>query len=148
MLKPLASLISKRNNLCARFTSEVCITENIRSWFPSLCFTVAMFSELSAQKEGSSLLCRPASEDQVAVFERVSPAYSPCECYGVGERSFSRQYAHIYAARLMQMRPLLTERAQHKWGETRIPVFHYFKLKCFLFIYHKFVFISQDQMYL
>ncbi|XP_029998916.1 DNA polymerase delta subunit 2 [Sphaeramia orbicularis] len=76
-----------------------------------------MFSELSAQKEGSSLLCRPASEDQVAVFERVSPAYSPCsECYGVGERSFSRQYAHIYAARLMQMRPLLTERAQHKWG--------------------------------
>ncbi|XP_022075503.1 DNA polymerase delta subunit 2 [Acanthochromis polyacanthus] len=77
-----------------------------------------MFSDLSAQKEGSSLLCRPASEDQgPAVFERTSLAYSPSsERYGVGERSFSRQYAHIYAARLMQMRPLLSQRAKEKWG--------------------------------
>ncbi|XP_044223154.1 DNA polymerase delta subunit 2 [Thunnus albacares] len=76
-----------------------------------------MFSDLSAQKDGSSLLCCPAGEDQGPVFERVSPAYSPCsERYKVGDRSFNRQYAHIYAARLMQMRPLLTERAQQKWG--------------------------------
>uniref|UniRef100_A0A3P8PKS4 DNA polymerase delta subunit 2 n=1 Tax=Astatotilapia calliptera TaxID=8154 RepID=A0A3P8PKS4_ASTCA len=76
-----------------------------------------MFSDLSVQKEGSSLLCRPASEDQGPVFERTSLAYSQCsERYRVGERSFSRQYAHIYAARLMQMRPLLSERAQQKWG--------------------------------
>ena len=79
-----------------------------------------MFSELSAQKEGSSLLCRPDSEDQGPVFERMSLAYSPCsERYRVGERSFSRQYAHIYAARLMQMRPLLSERAQQKWGKLK-----------------------------
>ncbi|KAM6930748.1 DNA polymerase delta subunit 2 [Xenentodon cancila] len=76
-----------------------------------------MFSDLSAQKEGSSLLRRPDSEDAGPVFERVSPAYSPrSERYGVGDRSFSRQYAHIYAARLMQMRPLLSERARQKWG--------------------------------
>lgn len=76
-----------------------------------------MFSDLSAQKEGSSLLCRPVSEDQGPVFERLSLSYSPCsERYRVGERSFSRQYAHIYAARLMQMRPLLSEKAQQKWG--------------------------------
>ncbi|CAG5922236.1 DNA polymerase delta subunit 2 isoform 2-T4 [Menidia menidia] len=76
-----------------------------------------MFSEVSAQKEGSSLLCRPDSEDQGPVFERMSQAYSPwSERYSVGERSFSRQYAHIYAARLMQMRPTLSERAQKKWG--------------------------------
>lgn len=76
-----------------------------------------MFSDLSAQKQGSSLLCRP-SEDQGPVFDRMSLAYSPCsERYTVGERSFSRQYAHIYAARLMQMRPLLSERAKQKWGE-------------------------------
>ncbi|KAM7416229.1 hypothetical protein PAMA_018346 [Pampus argenteus] len=76
-----------------------------------------MFSELSAQKDGSSLLCRPAGEDQGLVFERVSPAYTPCpDRYKVGDRSFSRQYAHIYAARLMQMRSILTERAQQKWG--------------------------------
>ncbi|KAM9811166.1 DNA polymerase delta subunit 2 [Neosynchiropus ocellatus] len=75
-----------------------------------------MFSDLTAQKQGSSLLCRPV-EDQVPVFDRVSPAFSPCsQQFKVGERSFNRQYAHIYAARLMQMRPLLTERAQQKWG--------------------------------
>ncbi|KAF3696014.1 DNA polymerase delta subunit 2 DNA polymerase delta subunit p50 [Channa argus] len=76
-----------------------------------------MFSELSAQNDSSSLLCPPGPEDQGPVFERVSLAYRPCpERYKVGERSFSRQYAHIYAARLMQMRPLLTVRAQEKWG--------------------------------
>lgn len=79
-----------------------------------------MFSDLSAQTEGSSLLCRPASEDQGPVFERMSLSYSLCsDQFGVGERSFSRQYAHIYATRLMQMRPLLSERAQQKWGKLR-----------------------------
>lgn len=79
-----------------------------------------MFSDLSAQKQSSSLLSRPASEDQGPVFDRMSMAYSPCsERYSIGERSFSRQYAHIYAARLMQMRPLLSERAQQKWGKLR-----------------------------
>ncbi|KAM4745308.1 DNA polymerase delta subunit 2 [Anableps anableps] len=76
-----------------------------------------MFSDLSAQREGSSLLCRPASEDQGPVFERTSLDYSPCtDRFTVGQRSFNRQYAHIYAARLMEMRPLLSERAKHKWG--------------------------------
>lgn len=77
-----------------------------------------MFSDLNAQKDGSSLLSCPPSEDQdPAVFERMSLAYTPCsDRYKVGERSFNRQYAHIYAARLMQMRPLLSERAQQKWG--------------------------------
>lgn len=78
----------------------------------------SMFSDMSAQKEGSSLLCRPA-DVQGPVFERVCPTYSPCsDRFRVGERSFSRQYAHMYAARLMQMRPLLTEKAQRKWGES------------------------------
>lgn len=77
-----------------------------------------MFSDLSAQKDGSTLMSCPPSEDQVpAVFERISLAFTPCaERYKVGERSFNRQYAHIYSARLMQMRPLLSERAKQKWG--------------------------------
>lgn len=76
-----------------------------------------MFSDLSAQKQGSSLLCHPDSEQHGPVFDRTSLAYSRCsDQYKVGERSFSRQYAHIYAARLMQMRPLLSKRAQQKWG--------------------------------
>lgn len=63
------------------------------------------------------MLCPPASEEQLPSFERVCPPYNACaERYSVGERSFSRQYAHIYAARLLEMRPLLSERAQQKWG--------------------------------
>lgn len=76
-----------------------------------------MFSDISAQKSSSTVLCPPASEEQLPSFERVSPAYNLCsDRYSVGDRSFNRQYAHIYAARLMEMRPLLTERAQQKWG--------------------------------
>ncbi|KAM9858342.1 DNA polymerase delta subunit 2 isoform 1-T2 [Aulostomus maculatus] len=75
-----------------------------------------MFSDLSAQKGCSSLLCRP-DEDQGPVFDRVTPAFSPCsDRFGVGERSFNRQYAHIYSARIMQMRPILVGKAQQKWG--------------------------------
>lgn len=77
-----------------------------------------MFSDLSGQKQGQSLLCHPVSEVQGPVFERTSSTYNlRSERYSVGERSFSRQYAHIYAARLMQMRPLFSETAQQKWGK-------------------------------
>lgn len=78
-----------------------------------------MFSDLSAQKrEGSTLLCRPGAEDQGgAVFDRVLPEYTACsERFRLGERNFNRQYAHIYATRLMQMGPMLMERAKQKWG--------------------------------
>lgn len=77
-----------------------------------------MFSDLSAKRESSTLLCRPGSEDQGPVFDRVPPAYTPCsERFTLGERNYNRQYAHIYAVRLMQMRPVLEERAKHKWGK-------------------------------
>lgn len=77
-----------------------------------------MFSDLNGQKQGQSLLRNPVSEDQGPLVERISSTYSlRSERYSVGERSFFRQYAHIYAARLMQMRPLLSETAQQKWGK-------------------------------
>ncbi|XP_003977449.2 DNA polymerase delta subunit 2 [Takifugu rubripes] len=81
-----------------------------------------MFSDLSGQKQGQCLLSPPLFEDQAPVFERTSSRYCPrSERYTVGERSFSRQYAHIYAARLMQMKPLLSEAAQQKWG-AEVPI--------------------------
>lgn len=76
-----------------------------------------MFSALTAHKDGSTLLCRPGSEAQEPVFDRVQPAYTPCsDRFKLGERNFNRQYAHIYATRLMQMSPTLIERAKQKWG--------------------------------
>lgn len=79
-----------------------------------------MFSDLTAQK-GATLLAPPALEGPV--FDRVCPSsYTNCsERFKLGERSFSRQYAHIYATRLLQMRPVLTKRAQQVWGAD-IPV--------------------------
>ena len=77
-----------------------------------------MFSDLSARRESATLLCRPGSEAPGPVFDRVLPAYTPCsERFRLGDRSFNRQYAHIYAARLMQMTPGLTQRAKQRWGE-------------------------------
>lgn len=32
------------------------------------------------------------------------------------KNDYSKQYAHIYAARLNEMRALLTQRAKDKWG--------------------------------
>ncbi|XP_006625387.1 DNA polymerase delta subunit 2 [Lepisosteus oculatus] len=73
-----------------------------------------MFSDLTVPKEGT-LLGPPASEGPV--FERVRPSYVSCsERFKLGERSFNRQYAHIYATRLVQMSPVLVKRAQQKWG--------------------------------
>ncbi|KAI5624051.1 DNA polymerase delta subunit 2 [Silurus asotus] len=72
-----------------------------------------MFSDVMVQKE--TVLRPPSSENPL--FEREEASYSSCsECFHLGERSFSRQYAHIYATRLMQMRQILNDRAQQKWG--------------------------------
>ncbi|NXT58875.1 DPOD2 polymerase, partial [Pluvianellus socialis] len=75
-----------------------------------------MFSEQAAPT-AQGLLAPPSVE--ASTFSRVPvSAYSDCsQPFLLGERSFSRQYAHIYAARLIQMRPILEERARQKWGD-------------------------------
>lgn len=75
-----------------------------------------MFTDLSVG-QGPGLLTPPS--DISATFTRVSNAHyaNRSESYHLGERSYSRQYAHIYATRLLQMRPLLVERAKKKWGK-------------------------------
>ncbi|XP_062399355.1 DNA polymerase delta subunit 2 [Sardina pilchardus] len=78
-----------------------------------------MFSDTIDQKE-STLLQPPGSEQPV--FQREQLSYIGCsERFRLGERSFSRQYAHIYATRLMQMRDILVKRAKQKWGES-VPI--------------------------
>ncbi|XP_073478293.1 DNA polymerase delta subunit 2 [Aquarana catesbeiana] len=79
-----------------------------------------MFTDISVG-QGPGLLTPPSEVS--ATFTRVSNAHyaNQSECYRLGERSFARQYAHIYATRLLQMRPLLVERAKKKWGDD-IPV--------------------------
>ncbi|TTQ23539.1 DNA polymerase delta subunit 2 [Bagarius yarrelli] len=72
-----------------------------------------MFSDVVVPEE--TLLRPPSSAPPV--LERCEASYSSCsECFRLGQRSFSRQYAHIYATRLMQMREILSERARQKWG--------------------------------
>ncbi|XP_018422960.1 PREDICTED: DNA polymerase delta subunit 2 [Nanorana parkeri] len=75
-----------------------------------------MFTDLSVG-QGPGLLTPPSEVS--STFTRVSNAHyaNRSESYRLGERSFTRQYAHIYATRLLQMRPLLVERAKKKWGE-------------------------------
>lgn len=76
-----------------------------------------MFSEQAAPT-AQGLLTPPSTE--ASTFARVPvSAYADCsQPFLLGERSFGRQYAHIYAARLIQMRPILEEQARQKWGES------------------------------
>ncbi|KAL7827170.1 hypothetical protein SRHO_G00328880 [Serrasalmus rhombeus] len=77
-----------------------------------------MFSDVAEPKE--TLLAPPGTARPV--FSRDERSYRGCgERFGLGERSFQRQYAHMYAARLMQMRGVLKERSGQKWG-TEVPV--------------------------
>ncbi|XP_064256341.1 DNA polymerase delta subunit 2 [Passer domesticus] len=75
-----------------------------------------MFSEQAAPT-AQGLLAPPAGEPPT--FPRVAAgAYSDCsQPFQLGERSFCRQYAHIYAVRLAAMRPRLEQRARRRWGE-------------------------------
>uniref|UniRef100_G3U4Z8 DNA polymerase delta subunit 2 n=1 Tax=Loxodonta africana TaxID=9785 RepID=G3U4Z8_LOXAF len=74
-----------------------------------------MFSEQAAQRIPT--LLSPLSAN-TPTFARVPVvAYTnSSQPFRLGERSFSRQYAHIYATRLIQMRPFLVSRAQQHWG--------------------------------
>lgn len=75
-----------------------------------------MFSEQAAQR-AHTLLSPPSASN--ATFTRVPVATytNSSQPFRLGERSFNRQYAHIYATRLIQMRPFLVSRAQQQWGE-------------------------------
>ncbi|XP_064146343.1 DNA polymerase delta subunit 2 isoform X3 [Loxodonta africana] len=77
--------------------------------------SMAMFSEQAAQRIPT--LLSPLSAN-TPTFARVPVvAYTnSSQPFRLGERSFSRQYAHIYATRLIQMRPFLVSRAQQHWG--------------------------------
>ncbi|NWW77348.1 DPOD2 polymerase, partial [Climacteris rufus] len=74
-----------------------------------------MFSEQAAPT-AQGLLAPPSAEPPT--FPRVSVSgYLDCsQPFQLGERSFSRQYAHIYAVRLAGMRPGLERRARRRWG--------------------------------
>ncbi|KAG9488779.1 hypothetical protein GDO78_005002 [Eleutherodactylus coqui] len=75
-----------------------------------------MFTDL-AVGQGPGLLSPPSETS--AKFTRVSNGLyaNRSESYQLGERTFTRQYAHIYATRLLHMRPLLIESAKKKWGD-------------------------------
>ncbi|NXK00870.1 DPOD2 polymerase, partial [Corythaixoides concolor] len=74
-----------------------------------------MFSEQVAPT-AQALLAPPSSEASTFARVPVSAYADRSQPFQLGERSFSRQYAHIYAARLMEMRPILEQRARLKWG--------------------------------
>ncbi|XP_066499546.1 DNA polymerase delta subunit 2 [Hoplias malabaricus] len=72
-----------------------------------------MFWDASEVKE--TLMSAPGPKGPA--FVRDSCSYSAeSDSFTVKERSFQRQYAHMYAARLMQMRSILQQRAQLQWG--------------------------------
>lgn len=78
--------------------------------------SMAMFSEQAAQR-AHTLLSPPSASN--ATFDRIPVVTytNSSQPFRLGERSFNRQYAHIYATRLVQMRPFLVSRARQRWGK-------------------------------
>ncbi|XP_066839396.1 DNA polymerase delta subunit 2 [Anser cygnoides] len=73
-----------------------------------------MFSSVAAPP-AQALLSPPSGE--APTFARAGSDFADrSQPFLLGERSFSRQYAHLYAARLLCMRPRLAQRAQQRWG--------------------------------
>lgn len=81
------------------------------------CPVPTMFSEQAAPT-AQGLLSPPSAEASTFARVPVSAYADHSQPFRLAERSFSRQYAHIYAARLIEMRPILEERARRKWGES------------------------------
>lgn len=66
------------------------------------------------------MLFSEAAQDLSVELSRLTDVkYSDCSMrFRLKAKSdYSKQYAHIYAKRLDEMRPLLTERVAEKWGK-------------------------------
>lgn len=49
-------------------------------------------------------------------FERLSYNYTELPVFRLKDVNYTRQFAHIYAYRLVQMRDILYKKIQPKWG--------------------------------
>lgn len=91
----------------------------------------------TTQIKAQGLLSEPSNqeEEEVERIERATCSYSyESERFLLKERSFSRQYAQIYAVRIMAMRKKLAAAARRKWGLYNILFVSYIKylsLHCF-----------------
>lgn len=86
---------------------------------PSPCSPAAMFSAVTPLP-GRTLLGPPSAEPPT--FARTGSDFADrSQPFRLGERSFSRQYAHLYATRLLCMRPRLEQQARLRWGEPPHP---------------------------
>ncbi|XP_024998599.2 DNA polymerase delta subunit 2 isoform X1 [Gallus gallus] len=75
----------------------------------------AMFSAVTPLP-GRTLLGPPSAEPPT--FARTGSDFADrSQPFRLGERSFSRQYAHLYATRLLCMRPRLEQQARLRWGD-------------------------------
>ena len=86
-----------------------------------------LYTTTPAPVNVGKLLSEP-SDGEAAFFTRDTVKYEDhSERFKLKDRQFQRQYAHIYAERLLSFRPKLIQTAENKWGKQ-------FKLLCFVFI--------------
>jgi len=83
-------------------------------------FSAEELDAKTAQLKAEGLLSEPSvheGEELDDRIERATCSYSnESERFVLKERSFSRQYAQIYAVRIMAMRKKLAAAARRKWG--------------------------------
>nr|XP_022333018.1 DNA polymerase delta subunit 2-like [Crassostrea virginica] len=75
--------------------------------------------EKNRNSHPDDLLSKPNQTNKIC--ERQAGNFSDCsERFLLKNKSFSRQYAHLYAERLWEMRPQVVESAKEKWGKDTV----------------------------
>ncbi|GAB1606272.1 DNA polymerase delta subunit 2-like [Argonauta hians] len=87
-----------------------------------------IFDKQNSQNGAEKLLSPPTKEQDV--FERQTASYEDkSDRFRLKELQYSRQFAHIYSSRLLEMRPGLEKKAKQKWGQD-VAVHKLFQLQC------------------
>ena len=84
-------------------------------------FSIESNEKKAIRLKSELLLSAPRNEcDDEKPIERTTCSYENLSArflFQPGQKSFSRQYSHIYSVRLIAMRKMLAAAARRKWGE-------------------------------
>jgi len=86
-----------------------------------------MFDIVNREPDRSGKLLSSPDDEPVTYTRRDSEYVNNSDKFLLKEKNFTRQYAHVYSARLMELRPVLEEVVKKKFGS--VPVVHLFELK-------------------
>merc|ERR1712038_179306 len=87
-----------------------------------------MFDTVTKQSETVGKLLSSPENDPVSWARQSAGFENKCDKFILKQKNFTRQYAHVYSARLMELRPELENTVSSKYGD-KYPIRRLFELK-------------------